>query len=97
MFPLKRRCQNCGGTRLEWRDASGTGTIYAHARLRRAYHPRHADRLPLILAWVDIPEGVRVMTNIVGADPATVRTGDAVRVVFENLPGGMAIPVFEPV
>ncbi len=94
MFPLKTRCQNCGSTALAWRDASGRGTLFSHARLRRAYHPRHRDRLPLILAWIDLDEGARIISNIIDADPGAVKVGMPVQVAFEQLPDGVAIPVF---
>tara|TARA_B100000959_G_C14755439_1_gene530992 strand:+ start:238 stop:432 length:195 start_codon:yes stop_codon:yes gene_type:complete len=62
----------------------------------RAYHPRHQDRLPLILAQIDIAEGVRLMTNIIDAEPSDVRVGDAVVAAFETFPDGGVLPVFKP-
>ena len=96
MYPLKKRCQHCGSTNLAWRASSGRGTVYSHARLQRVYHPRHEGRLPLILAWVDLEEGVRMPSNLVDCDPADVRVGIAVRVTFEQFPDGTVIPVFRP-
>ena len=96
-FPLMTLCQNCGSTRISWKDASGQGTVYAHGRLARPYHARHSDRLPLILAQVDTPEGVRLNTNIVGVSPGAIKTGDAVKVSFEHFADGGVLPVFEPV
>jgi len=95
-FPPTTCCQDCGSFAIGWRDASGTGTVYAHSRLARQYHPRHEGRLPLVLAQVDIPEGLRLMTNLVDVDPATVAVGDAVVVDFETFPDGWAVPVFRP-
>lgn len=93
-FPLRERCQACGKASLVWRDASGRGKIYSHAVLRREYHPRHAGRLPLTLAWVDLAEGVRMATNIVDHEAGEVRVGAAVEVAFEPIPGGGKLPVF---
>ncbi|MDA1077260.1 MAG: zinc ribbon domain-containing protein, partial [Proteobacteria bacterium] len=50
MYPIKTRCQHCGSTELDWQDSKGTGTVYAHAKLHRQYHPRHQGRLPLVIA-----------------------------------------------
>jgi uncharacterized OB-fold protein len=96
MFPVRQRCQHCGGTKLAWADSSGRGTLYAHGQLQREYHPRHRGRLPLVLAQVDLEEGVRVNTNLVGIAPERARAGMKVRVAFETSPAGEAIPVFEP-
>jgi len=95
-YPLVRLCSECGSTDISWRDASGRGTVYAHGKLQRVYHPRHKDRLPLILAEVDIPEGVRLMTNLVDVEPDHVRVGDPVEVTFETFPDGGVLPVFKP-
>lgn len=96
-YPPATLCSNCGGTDLVWQDASGRGTVYAHGRLARPYHPRHKDRLPLVLAQVDIDEGLRLMTNLVDVSPEAVRVGDKVEVGFETFPDGGVIPVFKPV
>ena len=56
-FPYRERCQHCGSRSIVWRDASGRGTLYSHGLLQRAYHPRHEDRLPIVLAQVDVAEG----------------------------------------
>lgn len=96
MFPLRRRCQHCGSTKLAWADASGRGTLYAHGRLQREYHPRQRGRLPVLLAQVDLDEGVRMSTNLVGVPPESVRVGMRVAVTFETSPAGEAVPVFKP-
>jgi len=94
-FPVRARCQSCGGTEIGWRDASGNATLYSFGLLHRVYHPRHEGRLPIVLAQVDLEEGVRLPTNVVGVEPAEVKIGMALRVGFETLPDGTVIPVFE--
>ncbi len=96
MYPVPHRCQHCGATELTWRTASGRGTLYSHARLQRVYHPRHDGRLPIILAWIDLEEGVRMPSNLVNCDPADARVGMPVQVTFERFPDGGAVPVFQP-
>ena len=95
MYPLKTRCQRCGSPDLTWRNTGGRGAIYAHAKLHRQYHPRHAGRLPVVIAWIDLDEGVRMPSNIIGSDSAKLKAGMRVRVTFETEPGGYAVPVFE--
>jgi uncharacterized OB-fold protein len=96
MYPVKQRCQHCGSTDLVWRAVSGRGTVYSHARLHRVYHPRHEGRLPLIVAWIDLEEGVRMPSNLVDCDPTDAKAGMAVQVTFEQFPDGGVIPVFRP-
>ena len=95
-YPLASICGNCGGTDISWRDAKGSGTVFAHGRLQRPYHARHKDRLPLILAQIDIDEGLRLNTNVVDIDPSELKAGDRVEVTFEEFPDGGVIPVFKP-
>ena len=95
-FPFRKRCQQCGATELEWSDSRGRGTLYSHALLRRQYHPRHEGRLPLILAWIDLDEGVRIPSNVVDVEPDALRVGMPVEVAFETFPDGGVIPVFRP-
>ena len=95
-FPRKQTCQHCGSDRMEWTDASGKGILFSHALLRRVYHPRHEGRLPIHLAQVDLPEGVRMSTNIVNTDKKTIKVGMPLEVVFEEFDDGGVIPVFQP-
>ncbi|MDC3331407.1 OB-fold domain-containing protein [Pseudomonadales bacterium] len=96
MYPLKKRCHHCGSTNLTWRAVSGRGILYSHARLQRVYHPRHEGRLPLIIAWIDLEEGVRMPSNLVDCEPTDAKVGMAVQVTFEQFPDGAVIPVFCP-
>ena len=57
-------------------------------------HPRHEDRLPLVVAQIDIDEGLRLFTNLVGSDPKLIKSGDPVELNFEELPDGDLLPVF---
>lgn len=87
-------CARCGGSALEWRRASGRGTVYTYSVVHRAPDPAVAT--PYVVALVDLDEGVRMMSNIVGCDPASVRVGMTVRVTFEDLGDGASLPVFSP-
>jgi uncharacterized OB-fold protein len=90
-------CPHCGGRTFDWRDASGDATVYAVTVHHTPGLPHMADRVPYAVALVDLPEGVRMMTNVVEVDdPTEVRVGDAVRIVWEELPDGRNLPVFGP-
>ena len=56
--------------------------------------PGFAGRVPYVLAYVLLEEGIQILTNIVDADPAEIRIGQAVRVCFEDLAEEISIPVF---
>ena len=75
-------CPLCHSHRTSWRPASGRGTVYTFAIVRRA-ESAWAAAVPFVLAVVELAEGPRIMTNIVGCDPAEVSIGAEVEVVFD--------------
>jgi len=93
-YPVIRICNACGSNNIEWRDTNGKGIVYSHSRLQRVSHPRHEGRLPIVVAQVDIEEGLRLFTNLIGTKPEEIRTGDPVEIDFEALPDGGLLPVF---
>jgi uncharacterized OB-fold protein len=96
IFYPRPSCTACGSPELSWRAASGRGTVYTYTVARRPTHPAFADRVPYVIAIVELEEGPRVTTEIVGCDPDAVRIGLPVRVDFEPPVDGIALPVFRP-
>ena len=92
-FYPRSRCPFCFGAEAEWRAISGLGTVYSYTVAHRAFHPWFIERVPYVVALIDLDEGPRMMTNIVG-DPAKVRIGHRVRVVYEKY-GDITLPLFE--
>jgi uncharacterized OB-fold protein len=89
-------CPGCLGTDIEWRGASGRGTVYALSIQHNAALPEFKDQVPYAVALVELDEGVRFMTNIVNTDPFGVAIGQRVRLTWEPIEDGRAIAVFEP-
>ena len=87
-----------GGSTLEWRTASGRATVHAATIEYKpaATGSTFSDGRPYVVALVDLDEGVRMMTNIVGCAPEDVRPGMAVRVTWEPLSDGRQLPLFTP-
>ncbi len=91
----RERCDQCGSTSVTWFEASGRGTVYSCTVTRRIPGSWRAAA-PFVLAYVELDEGPRVVTNIVGCDPETVHIGQAVQVVFDPTPDGPALLRFTP-
>jgi uncharacterized OB-fold protein len=83
-------CPFCDGGKVEWREASGKGTIYTFSVMRRA-------KEPYAIAYVTLAEGPTMMTNIVGCDFDALGIGQPVTVVFEATEDGPPVPMFSPV
>jgi hypothetical protein len=83
---------------LEWREASGRATVYAAVVEHRpeAAGVSFSGGEPYCVALIDLEEGVRMMTNIVGCPPDDVHSGMAVTVSWEPLSDGRQLALFRP-
>lgn len=94
-------CPVCGNEAVTWTELTGRGTVYAATLLHKAMGP-WANAAPFVVAYVELAEGPRILTNVVSDDPASVRIGDPVRAIFVPLPDlpdgspGQAILRFAP-
>jgi uncharacterized OB-fold protein len=87
-------CPVCHSLEFDMAELAGTGLVYSYAVL---HHPRNPKfTYPLVTALVELDEGIRLVTNLVGLEPADVRIGMAVRVAFVPTEHAMSIPVFAP-
>lgn len=88
-------CPDCFGD-AEWVRAEGIGEVYSYS-VTESLEEWPEAALPLVVAYVELTEGPRVMTNV-HADPADVSVGTPVEVTFiETDREDVAIPVFVPV
>jgi uncharacterized OB-fold protein len=88
-------CPRCLGSTLEWRESHGRGVVYAYTVEHKAQ--TRALEAPYVVALVELDEGVRLLSNVVGRPPERVAVGDRVQVTWETLPDGRQLPLFEPV
>ena len=93
-FPPRARCAHCHEARLEWRRSAGRGTVHSFTVVERA--PSAAFETPYVLALIDLDEGFRMMTNLRGCAPEDAAIGLVVRIVFEPLEDGGALPQATP-
>ena len=94
LYP-RDRCRACRGP-VQWVDASGRGTVHSFTVIRQNYSRPFRDWIPYVVALVDLEEGPRVMTNIVGCAPEDVRIGLPVRATFEVVSDEAGIALFTP-
>ena len=91
-------CPSCLSERvLAWREVSGTGTIYTFNIMRKPGNPMMRDETPYVIALIDLDEGYRMSTNIVGTAPEAVECGQRVQVDWSHvLSDGRRLPMFAP-
>jgi hypothetical protein len=88
-------CPECASLRTEWFQASGRGRVYSYTLNHRG-QDAYSGAEPYVLAYVELDEGPRMMTNIVGPDAVGVAVGMRVEVVFHDTGDGTALPRFRP-
>ena len=87
-------CPTCWSTQLAARPVSGRGRVFSFAVYRRTYHP--ATPAPYVVALVELDEGPRLISNIVGCAPEEVAVDMPVEVRFEEA-DDFTLPRFAPV
>lgn len=96
-FMPRHLCPHCWSDQLEWVEASGGGEVHSFSVIRRASDPAFADKVPYVVALIELDEGVRMMANILGEDAMSVEIGDRVHVDFEDRGDGALLPQFRRV
>lgn len=105
---LIQRCQGCGALRhpprpmcphcrsLDWAtvESSGHGTVYSHVVPLEPKFPFFD--YPHIVVLVELDEGVRLVSNLCGVDPAAVTVGMEVDVFYQTFDGGLVLHQFRP-
>lgn len=95
-FPPGVLCPECSSTSSEWVPVSGRGRVHSFVVFHRAYHPAFANDLPYAVACVELEEGPRLLSNIVGVETARIRCDMAVEVLFEKINEEISLPKFRP-
>ncbi len=86
-------CPECSSFELTSFDASGEGHVYSYTVVHRSVGGWNKVT-PYVVAYVELDEGPRLMTNIVDGDPAAVAVDAKVRVVWHDTGEGSALPRF---
>ena len=81
-------CVRCFGMNLGWHQSEGEGTVYSFAPVHMPLHAAVRKYVEMtgilpVFAKVDLDEGVRILTEIIGCRPEDVKIGSRVKVCFE--------------
>jgi hypothetical protein len=87
-------CHHCGGTNLSFREHSGEGEIYSFTVIHKNRHPAFKDKVPYVVAIVELAGGGRMMTNIVDCDAEDVKIGQKVKLKPAAVSEDVTLPYF---
>jgi uncharacterized OB-fold protein len=94
-YPINRFCPRCLSDEFGWAAMSGRATVFSYIVFHQAYHPGFKDDIPYNVALVQLEEGPRMFSNIVGTPNDQVKIGDAVEVAFDAVTPEITIPRFK--
>ena len=95
-FPPSQSCPHCLAGDFAFRPVSGRGKVYSFVTFHRVYHPAFAGEVPYVVAIVELEEGPRLLSNIVGVKPEAVACEMPVKVVFDDVAADLSVPKFTP-
>ncbi|MEV4944551.1 OB-fold domain-containing protein [Streptomyces sp. NPDC053755] len=91
-FPWLPGCNACGSQEWDTFEASGAGTVYSYVVMHHPPFP--AFDPPYAVGLIELAEGVRMVSNVVGVPYDKVRIGMPVRLEFLRADEELELPVF---
>jgi uncharacterized OB-fold protein len=99
IFYPRRHCTSCGCTETTRNLSKGEGTVYTFSVVVQSRHPAFAELGPYAIAYIDLDEGFRILSNIVGVqDPINdIHCGMRVKVRWQDQGDNeVSLPMFGP-
>lgn len=95
-FPPAVVCARCLSERHEWIKLSGRGIVFSWIVVHQSQHPAFNSDTPYNVAIVELEEGPRLHTRIVGCANDEIRIGMPVEVVFDRVNDEVSLVNFTP-
>ncbi|MFI6648660.1 bifunctional MaoC family dehydratase N-terminal/OB-fold nucleic acid binding domain-containing protein [Streptomyces sp. NPDC050529] len=96
-FPWLPGCNACGSPEWDTVEASGEGTVFSHVVMHHPPFPAFSENGeggPYAVALIELSEGVRMVSNVIGVPCDKVRAGMPVRLEFLRTDPELVLPVF---
>jgi uncharacterized OB-fold protein len=93
-FPPSQSCPHCLAADFAFAPVSGRGKVFSFVTYHRVYHPAFEQEVPYVVALVELEEGPRLLTNIIGVAADKVVCEMPVKVVFDDIGDGLSVPKF---
>lgn len=93
-YPISHCCPKCLSYGFHWQDLSGRGAVFSYVVFHQLYNKAFEQDIPYNVALVQLEEGPRMYSNVVGVDNDAVKVGDKLEVVFDPVTPEITIPKF---
>lgn len=91
-------CTACNSRSMDWAESSGKGTLFTFSIVHQPPHPGFREDLPYITAIVELEDGVKMPSQVIGIepDPDQLSIGMSLEVAFEQITESISLPKFRP-
>lgn len=96
-YPPAPFCPECWSRNFTWRQLSGRGTVNSWVVFHQAYFSSYKDDVPYNVAEVELEEGPRLLTNLVGIANEDIAMGMSVEIVYDDVTDEVTLAKFRPV
>ncbi len=87
-------CAKCGSFNFEWAKSSGRGKVFSWTTVMQPMLPPFADIVPYSPVIVELDEGVRMVSWLVGVKPEELALEMPVEVIFDDVTSEVTLPKF---
>jgi len=95
-YPAAKFCPECLAENDEWVALSGKGKVWSFGVYHHVFSPAFKDDIPYNAALVELDEGPRMITNIVGVPNEAITVGMPVEVAFDDVTDEVTLVKFRP-
>jgi len=96
-YPPRSICPKCFSLNARWDKVSGRGEVYTFTVARVPLSPEWVPDIPYVIGVIQLNEGVRIVSNIVGCKIEDIKIGMTVEVSFDDVTDKITLPKFKPV
>jgi len=94
-YPIGPVCTKCLSSKFSWVQMSGKGKIISYVVIQQMYNKAFAEDLPFNCALVELDEGPRMISNIVGIPNDEIKSGMKIEATFDDVTDTITIPRFK--
>jgi len=94
-YPISNVCPKCLSYNFKWSDLSGRGEVFSYVVFHQLYNKAFEKDIPYNVAMVQLEEGPRMFSNVVGVANDVVKVGDKLEVTFDSVTPEISIPKFK--
>ena len=94
-YPPRPLCPHCHNPEGELKPVSGKGRVYVTLVMCRSPGSAWEQDVPYNVSMIELDEGVRIWSNVIGCPPENVTIGDRVTIAYEDVADSFSLPKFQ--